>query len=51
VGEIGHLHNLPTSRAEKFSALAVHEQIGLTPREDDARDRACQYQFSAAAGP
>jgi len=50
VGELGHLDDLPARRAKKLCTLAVHEQVGLAPREHDPRDRGCEDEFGAASG-
>src|SRR5947209_17144181 len=39
VGEFGYLHHLPVCSMEQFGALAVDEQVGLTPCEHNPRDR------------
>jgi hypothetical protein len=51
VGEIGYLHDIPTSGAEELSALAVDEKVGLAPGEDDPRDRGDEDEFSATDRP
>ena len=51
MGEIGYFHDIPTSGAKEFGALAVDEQVGFAPGEDDPRDRGGEDEFSAADRP